>query len=73
MSGGFLTRFWSALIVAIVVQSVWIGGGFGSGREIVEFIGRYGVNGLIAIVIGAIFLFIALYLSFEVSRVFQSL
>jgi len=72
MSGGFLTRFWSALIVAIVVQSVWIGGGFGSGREIVEFIGRYGVNGLIAIVIGAIFLFIALYLSFEVSRVFRA-
>jgi uncharacterized membrane protein YkvI len=72
VSGEGLRGFYAALIVAIVIQSVWIGGGFGSGREIVEFIARYGVNAWIAIVVGSVFLFIALYLSFEVARVFKA-
>jgi uncharacterized membrane protein YkvI len=71
VSGEGLRRLLGALIVAIVIQSTWIGGGFGSGREIVEFIARYGVNAWIAIVVGSVFLFIALYLSFEVARVLK--
>jgi uncharacterized membrane protein YkvI len=35
-------RVWYATITAIILQSVWIGGGFGSGRKVVEFIAKYG-------------------------------
>ncbi len=65
-------RIWYAAIVAIVIQSVWIGGGFGSGREIVEFIAKYGIYGWIAILVATITLIIALIPSLEVARAFKA-
>lgn len=65
-------RVWYASISAIIIQSVWIGGGFGSGREIIEFIAKYGSLGWIAILVGAITLLVALIPSFEVARVFRT-
>ncbi|MEM2025041.1 MAG: hypothetical protein QXW94_01970 [Desulfurococcaceae archaeon] len=67
-----LRRIWYAAITSIIIQSVWIGGGYGSGREIIEFIAKYGSIGWIAILIGAITLLIALIPSFEVARVFKA-
>lgn len=65
-------RVWYAAITAIIIQSVWIGGGFGTGREIVEFIAKYGVYGGAGIVIAAIVLVIATYLTLEVARKFRA-
>ena len=65
-------RVYYALAVAIIIQSVWIGGGYGSGREIVEFIAKYGSLAPLSIIVGAVTLFVALYLSLEVSRVFKA-
>ncbi len=65
-------RVWYAAITAIIIQSVWIGGGFGTGREIVEFIAKYGVYGGAAIVAAAIVLVIATYLTLEVARKFRA-
>ena len=65
-------RIWYATITAIILQSVWIGGGFGSGREIVEFIAKYGSLAWISIVVSAVTLAIALVPSLEVARVFRA-
>jgi uncharacterized membrane protein YkvI len=65
-------RVWYATITAIILQSVWIGGGFGSGREIVEFIAKYGSLAWVSIVVSAVTLAIALVPSLEVARVFRA-
>lgn len=67
-----MRRLAYAAITAVILQSVWIGGGFGSGREIVEFIARYGSIGWISILISAITLAIALIPSLEIARVFRA-
>lgn len=56
----------------MILQSVWIGGGFGTGREIVEFIVKYGSLAWISILVSAITLVIALIPSFEIARVFKA-
>lgn len=65
-------RVWYAAITAIIIQSVWIGGGYGSGREIVEFIAKYGAWGPLAIISGTVTLAIALIPSLEIARVFKA-
>lgn len=65
-------RVWYATITAIIIQSVWIGGGFGSGREVVEFIAKYGSLAWISILVSAIFLIVVLIPSFEIARVFKA-
>ncbi|MCX8209241.1 MAG: hypothetical protein N3G79_06340 [Sulfolobales archaeon] len=67
-----LRRVAYAAITAVILQSVWIGGGFGSGREIVEFIAKYGSIGWISILVSAVTLTIALIPSLEVARVFKA-
>ncbi|MEM1697633.1 MAG: hypothetical protein QW794_03470 [Thermosphaera sp.] len=65
-------RIWYAVISAIIIQSVWIGGGYGSGREVVEFIAKYGSLAWISILVSAITLAIVLVPSFEIARVFKA-
>ncbi|MDM7274738.1 MAG: hypothetical protein P3X22_001250 [Thermoprotei archaeon] len=65
-------RVWYAAVVAIILQSVWIGGGFGSGREIVEFLAKYGSYGWIAILISTVAWIVILALSLEVARIFRA-
>ncbi|MEM1863346.1 MAG: hypothetical protein QXN10_00370 [Desulfurococcaceae archaeon] len=65
-------RAWYAAITAIIIQSVWIGGGYGSGREVVEFIAKYGSLAWISILVSAITLVIVLVPSLEIARVFKA-
>ena len=65
------TFFRVYLIPAAVFQSVIFGGAYGTGREIVEFVTRYGaMGGLGALVVIALCFGITLALSFELARLF---
>lgn len=68
----FIERLWASSLVAFIILTVWIGGGYGSGREIMEFIAKYGSLAWVSVVVGSIFLLVALYLSFEIARVFRA-
>lgn len=65
-------RFGRLLLPAVVLQSVLIGGGYATGREIVAYGARFGVRGWIAIL--GIFLGFTLtaFFTFEVARRFRS-
>lgn len=61
------------LMPAAVYQSVIVGGGYGTGREVVEFISSYGaIGGLAGIAIITLCMFIVLAATFESARVFKS-
>ncbi|MDJ0727487.1 MAG: hypothetical protein QNJ38_20490 [Prochloraceae cyanobacterium] len=63
-----LKKIYSLLIPGIILQSVLIGGGFATGREIVEYGGKFGPTGLITgITILAGFTLTA-FLTFEICR-----
>ena len=60
------------LIPGAVLQSVMIGGGYGTGREVVEYFSNYGtMGGVYAIATAAISIAIVFALSLELSRVFK--
>ena len=67
------TRFFRIYIIpGAVFQSVMIGGGYGTGREIVEYFTSYGfLGGLFGLCIAFAVLAIVLALTFEFSRLFQ--
>lgn len=68
MTANTPSRFARIILPGIILQSVLIGGGFATGREIVEYGGRFGANGWIsglAIFVGFSFLAI---LTFEACR-----
>ncbi len=62
-------RFETLLLPAIILQSVLIGGGYSTGREVVEYAGRFGSRGWWSVLV--IFLGFSLMsvLSFELARV----
>ncbi|MEM9408884.1 MAG: hypothetical protein AAGA81_22830, partial [Acidobacteriota bacterium] len=62
------TRFHSWLLPAIISQSLIMGGGYSTGREITQYAGRFGPQGWLAVVV--IFVGFALLsaLAFEVAR-----
>jgi len=60
------------IIPGAVFQSVMVGGGYGTGREIVEYFSRYGFSGgLLGLGIAFICLAVVLALTFEFARVFK--
>lgn len=62
--------FGTIVLPAIILQSVLVGGGYATGREIVEFGAKYGASGWLAIIgIWLGFMLMAV-LTFELSRVF---
>ncbi len=61
------------LVPAGVFQSVIVGGAYGTGREVAEFISAYGpVGGLLAIAAVAVGFTVLLGISFEFARVFRA-
>ncbi len=67
------TRFFRVYIIpGAVFQSVMVGGGYGTGREIVEFFSSYGLlGGLMGLGIAFVAMAIILALTFEFARLFQ--
>lgn len=65
-------RVWYATITAMIIQNMWIAGGYSTSREIVDFIAKYGVLASVAIIVSATTLIIATYLTLEVARVFNA-
>ena len=62
------------VVPAAVFQSVIVGGAYGSGREVVEYISNFGATGgLLVIAIVAMSFAIVLATSFEISRLFRAL
>lgn len=59
------------LIPAIVFQSVSIGGGFSTGREVVTYVARFGALGTVSILTYFLFLAISGALIYEFSRKFD--
>ena len=68
-----LSRFFNVYIVpAAVFISVVMGGGYGTGREVVEFFTRYGLlGGLLGIGVAACVFALVLACTYEFARVFQ--
>ena len=68
-----LSRFFNVYIVpAAVFISVVMGGGYGTGREVVEFFTRYGIlGGLLGIGVAACVFALVLACTYEFARVFQ--
>jgi len=64
--------FYRWLLPAIIFQSVFMGGGFTTGREVMEYAGKYGVYGIYSVIIATLFFFISAALSYEVARVFKA-
>lgn len=65
------TKWGRILIPAIVFQSVSIGGGFSTGREVVEYSARFGALGGVSILTYFITLAVSGALIYEFSRQFQ--
>ena len=65
---------WRVYIVpAGVLQSLMVGGGYGTGREIVEYFSRFGfAGGLLGLALVAVGLAVLLAASFELARVFRA-
>lgn len=67
----FAGRFGALLLPAIILQSVLIGGGYATGREIVQYGAKWGAEGWVAVVVIALGFGLAAFLTFEVARVFR--
>jgi len=63
-----LKKIFSLLIPGIILQSVLIGGGFATGREIVEYGGKFGPGGLLTGIFILIGFTLTAFLTFEISR-----
>ena len=73
MPGIFSARFVRVYVVpGAVFQSVMIGGGYGTGREIVEFFTSFGLlGGLLGLGVAFLVLSLVLALTFELARSFR--
>jgi uncharacterized membrane protein YkvI len=59
---------WALLVPGVVFQSILIGGGYASGREIMEYAAKLGGNGIFVVgLVGILFSFF-MFLSFELAR-----
>jgi uncharacterized membrane protein YkvI len=69
-----LNRFFRIYIVpGAVIQSVMVGGGYGTGREIVEYFTSYGaMGGILGICVAFVVLAAVVATTFETARVFQA-
>jgi uncharacterized membrane protein YkvI len=61
------------LVPGAVLQSVMVGGGYGTGREIVEYFTRFGAGGgMLGIGVAAVSVAVIFALSLEISRAFSA-
>ena len=63
------SRFHALLLPAIIAQSLIIGGGYSTGREIVQYAGRFGPPAWLGVVIIFVGFSLLMVLAFEVARV----
>ena len=64
--------FRTVLMPAAIFQAVLVGPGYGSGREVIEFISRNGaLGGLLALIVVAAVFAIVLTVTFEIARLFK--
>ena len=68
MPGRSPTRFHTLVLPAIIAQSMIMGGGYATGREVVEYAGRFGNWGWLSVAIIALGFAIVMALSFELAR-----
>ncbi len=69
-----LSKFLQIYVVpGAVFQSILVGGGYGTGREVVEYFTQYGaVGGLMAIAVAFSLFLLVIGLTFEIGRRFQA-
>lgn len=60
------------LLPGIILQSVLIGGGYATGREIVEYGGKYGVYGWISGVFTFVVFLVVGIITFELARIYKA-
>ncbi|MCA8895333.1 MAG: hypothetical protein KDA48_08760, partial [Amphiplicatus sp.] len=74
MSSGNIARFFKVYIMpAAVLQSVMVGGGYGTGREVVEFVTSAGPRGGVAAIALIFFIWsVLIALSFELARMMKA-
>lgn len=63
------SRFETLLLPPIILQSVLIGGGYSTGREVVEYAGRFGNQGWLAVAVILLGFSVMSVLAFELARV----
>ncbi len=68
MTGRAPTRFHTLLLPAIIAQSMIIGGGYATGREVVQYAGRFGNWGWLSVAIIAVCFSLVMALAFELAR-----
>ena len=68
MPGRAPTRFHTLLLPAIIAQSMIIGGGYATGREVVQYAGRFGTWGWLSVAIIAVCFSLVMALAFELAR-----
>ena len=68
----WLSRFQKLVLPGLILQSVVIGGGYSTGREVVQYGARYGAVGWITVVVAVVGFSLVSALVFEVARVFRS-
>ncbi|MBN1504707.1 MAG: hypothetical protein JW952_06590 [Candidatus Eisenbacteria bacterium] len=66
-----LRRVTRVLVPGLVFQSVVTGGGFATGREIVEYCVRHGLGGIGVLVVSAVGFGILFFLAAEIARVYR--
>lgn len=62
------TRFHTLVLPAIIAQSMIIGGGYATGREVVEYAGRFGNRGWLSVAIITVCFAVVMAPSFELAR-----
>ena len=72
MAGMFTTRFVQVYLVpGAVLQSIMVGGGYGTGREVIEFFTAYGaMGGLKAMAVAWLCMALVVATTFEFARRF---
>ena len=61
------------LVPGAVFQSILVGGGYGTGREVLEYFTRFGaLGGLLAAAVALVIFCIVLSLTFEIGRIFSA-
>lgn len=73
MNPMYQNRFFQVVVIpAAVFQAVLVGPGYGSGREVMEFVSQYGpLNGLLSLAVTVLCFMLILTLTFELGRRFQ--
>jgi uncharacterized membrane protein YkvI len=70
----YSSRFFRTILMpAAIFQAVLVGPGYGSGREVIEFVTRYGaVGGLLAVTVAAAIFAIVLVATYELARLYKT-